>query len=73
MVPSKLNFHPDTAHLLLFTLRIRPLDGIRYLCETKELLCRLENVTRASINIGVSSKWVKFQSWANCIGLFMFS
>lgn len=39
------------------------LDGILPLGETPELLCGLENTIRASIDIAVSSKWVK--SWLN--------
>lgn len=38
-----------------------PLQGILSLCETSELLFGLKKkVTRASMGVGVSSKWVKF-------------
>lgn len=37
------------------------LGGIVSLFETQELSCGLENATRASINIGMSRKWVKSQ------------
>lgn len=30
-------------------------------CETPEQLCLLENITRAFVNTGLSTKWVKFQ------------
>lgn len=38
----------------------RPLGGILYMYETLEWLCILEDVTRASTDIVVSSKWVIF-------------
>lgn len=40
-----------------------PLAGIHSVCETLEGLHRLRNVTRAHIDIGVSSEWVKYQFW----------
>lgn len=39
----------------------RLLGGTSSLHETQEGLCELENVTRASMEIGVSRKRVKFQ------------
>lgn len=33
--------------------------------ETQKRLRGLENVARASVNIGVSRKWVKLQFWVN--------
>lgn len=37
-----------------------------FLCETPELLRRLENVTRAHTSSVMRSKWVKHQFWVNC-------
>lgn len=50
-----------------------PLGGILSLHETQERFCALENVTRAPIDIGVSSKWVKPQFGVKkCYGLPLF-
>lgn len=38
-----------------------PFGGILSLCETPELFIKLQSLARASINIGVSSKWVNLQ------------
>lgn len=37
------------------------LGGILSLCGTPKWLCVFENVTRVSIDVGVSTKWVEVQ------------
>lgn len=51
--------------LMLFFHHRLPLDGILSLHEAQEQLCGLEDVTRASIEIRASGKWVKSQVWVN--------
>lgn len=49
---------------LIFSLlmaAILKLRGIVYLCETREWLRGLKNVTQASKRIKMSSEWVKYQ------------
>lgn len=41
------------------------LSGIPSLLETADGLCRIENVTSASADTGVSSKWVKLKFLLN--------
>lgn len=40
--------------------------GILSVPETREQLCRLENITRVSVSVLVSGMWAKFQFSAGC-------
>lgn len=56
--------------LLLFHIGVLahkrlPMGGILSLCGTPKWLCVFENVTRVSIDVGLSTQWVEVQFWVS--------